>query len=225
MVVMMLGQPRVFYAMAKDGLLPAWAKHDPPAVPHAAHHDDPDRHRRRDRRRLHADPPARRAGEHRHAARVRDRLGRRRRAARQAARICDRPFTVPAVWVVAPLSALVSLALMAGLPKDTWERLIIWMVIGVVVYFALRLPPQRAAQDGQRESARGGRRVTGEPDESCRGAGRRHGLTAARPGPIRASWWLESVGHRAAAGHRGARRRHARLHGHRGLGAVGQPST
>jgi basic amino acid/polyamine antiporter, APA family len=34
------------------------------------------------------------------------------------------------------LSALVSLALMAGLPFDTWMRLIIWMVIGIVFYFA-----------------------------------------------------------------------------------------
>ena len=47
----------------------------------------------------------------------------------------DRPFRMPAVFVVAPLSALVSLGLMAGLPWDTWVRLIIWMVIGVVVYF------------------------------------------------------------------------------------------
>jgi APA family basic amino acid/polyamine antiporter len=46
-----------------------------------------------------------------------------------------RPFKTPAVFVVAPLAALVSLGLMAGLPFDTWLRLIIWMVIGVVVYF------------------------------------------------------------------------------------------
>ena len=44
MVVMMLGQPRIFYSMAHDGLLPAWAEEDPPEVPHAAHHD----HRHRD---------------------------------------------------------------------------------------------------------------------------------------------------------------------------------
>ena len=47
-----------------------------------------------------------------------------------------RPFKVPAVWVVAPLSAITSLLLMMSLPLDTWIRLIVWMAIGLVIYFA-----------------------------------------------------------------------------------------
>jgi basic amino acid/polyamine antiporter, APA family len=48
----------------------------------------------------------------------------------------ERPFKTPFVPFVPILSALVSLALMAGLPLDTWLRLIIWMAIGLVIYFA-----------------------------------------------------------------------------------------
>ena len=39
LLVFQYGQPRIFFAMARDGLLPAWAREDPPALPHAAHHD------------------------------------------------------------------------------------------------------------------------------------------------------------------------------------------
>jgi APA family basic amino acid/polyamine antiporter len=46
-----------------------------------------------------------------------------------------RPFKIPAVWIVAPLTAITSLLLMASLPFDTWLRLIIWMAIGIVIYF------------------------------------------------------------------------------------------
>src|SRR6266446_1820618 len=46
-----------------------------------------------------------------------------------------RTFKTPAVWVVAPLGALSALYLMASLPWRTWERLIIWFVIGMVIYF------------------------------------------------------------------------------------------
>jgi APA family basic amino acid/polyamine antiporter len=38
--------------------------------------------------------------------------------------------------VLPALSALVALVLMLGLPWATWERLILWMAIGVAVYFA-----------------------------------------------------------------------------------------
>jgi APA family basic amino acid/polyamine antiporter len=46
-----------------------------------------------------------------------------------------RAFRTPAVFVVAPLGARSSVFLMAGLPADTWIRLIVWMAIGVVIYF------------------------------------------------------------------------------------------
>lgn len=48
----------------------------------------------------------------------------------------QRPFKTPAVWVTAPLGALFSVFLMSGLPLDTWIRLIVWMAIGLVIYFA-----------------------------------------------------------------------------------------
>jgi len=45
-----------------------------------------------------------------------------------------RPFRTPAIWFVAPAGALVSFVLMLGLPLDTWIRLAIWLVIGLVIY-------------------------------------------------------------------------------------------
>jgi basic amino acid/polyamine antiporter, APA family len=42
---------------------------------------------------------------------------------------------VPFVPWLPAFSAVVSLVLMASLPWSTWERLIIWMVIGIAVYF------------------------------------------------------------------------------------------
>ena len=47
----------------------------------------------------------------------------------------ERPFRPPAVYVVAPLGALSAIGLMLGLPQTTWSRLVIWMVIGVAIYF------------------------------------------------------------------------------------------
>ena len=46
-----------------------------------------------------------------------------------------RPFRTPIFWLVAPLGVLACLILMALLPPDTWARLIVWMLIGFVVYF------------------------------------------------------------------------------------------
>ena len=46
----------------------------------------------------------------------------------------SRPFKTPAVYVVAPLGAAASLFLMFGLPLDTWLRFGAWLVIGLAVY-------------------------------------------------------------------------------------------
>src|SRR5206468_2243896 len=43
----------------------------------------------------------------------------------------ERPFKVPFVPFLPASAAIVSLILMASLPWTTWERLIIWMVIGI----------------------------------------------------------------------------------------------
>jgi len=45
-----------------------------------------------------------------------------------------RPFRAPAVYIVAPLGALSSMFLMLGLPFDTWLRFGIWLVIGLFLY-------------------------------------------------------------------------------------------
>jgi APA family basic amino acid/polyamine antiporter len=47
----------------------------------------------------------------------------------------ERKFRTPAVWFVAPLGILFSLALIWGLPWITFERFAIWMAIGLIVYF------------------------------------------------------------------------------------------
>ena len=46
-----------------------------------------------------------------------------------------RPFKTPWVPVVPIFGILVCAYLMASLPRDTWLRLLIWLVIGMLVYF------------------------------------------------------------------------------------------
>src|SRR6266566_3405784 len=46
-----------------------------------------------------------------------------------------RTFKPPMVWIVAPLGAVSALYLMWFLPWRTWERLIIWFLLGMVIYF------------------------------------------------------------------------------------------
>jgi APA family basic amino acid/polyamine antiporter len=46
-----------------------------------------------------------------------------------------RPFQVPLVWVVAPLGMLACLFVMIGLPYQAWERFGLWLGIGLLLYF------------------------------------------------------------------------------------------
>jgi APA family basic amino acid/polyamine antiporter len=45
-----------------------------------------------------------------------------------------RPFRTPLVWVVAPLGMAMCIFMMAFLPVDTWLRLVVWTIIGLVIY-------------------------------------------------------------------------------------------
>jgi APA family basic amino acid/polyamine antiporter len=47
----------------------------------------------------------------------------------------ERPFRVPAWQFVCPAGALACAWVMWGLPGDTWLRLAVWLVIGFLVYF------------------------------------------------------------------------------------------
>jgi basic amino acid/polyamine antiporter, APA family len=55
----------------------------------------------------------------------------------------ERPFKTPLVWVTAPLGAIFSVYLMYQLPPDTWIRLIIWMGIGLLIYFVYGIRKSR----------------------------------------------------------------------------------
>jgi APA family basic amino acid/polyamine antiporter len=61
-----------------------------------------------------------------------------------------RPFRAPAIWFVAPAGALTSIFLMFGLPLDTWIRLAVWLVIGLVIYFSYGARHSRLAAQRKR---------------------------------------------------------------------------
>jgi APA family basic amino acid/polyamine antiporter len=46
-----------------------------------------------------------------------------------------RPFKTPAVPLVPIIGILVSAYLMYNLPGITWLRLIVWLALGMIVYF------------------------------------------------------------------------------------------
>jgi APA family basic amino acid/polyamine antiporter len=64
-----------------------------------------------------------------------------------------RPFRCPLVPVIPILGIFMCAMLMFALPSENWWRLIIWLAIGLVIYFfygrrhsVLRREPEKAAQ-------------------------------------------------------------------------------
>ena len=135
LLVFQYGQPRIYFAMARDGLLPQWAaKLDPKLrIPY--------------RTTLLTGIVVALASAFGDAAETYDltNIGTLFAFAlvcggvlilrvREPAR--PRPFKVPLVWVLAPLGIAACVFVMIGLPWPAWERFMIWLAAGVVLYFA-----------------------------------------------------------------------------------------
>ena len=134
MVVMMLAQPRIFLAMSKDGLLPGWAGRLHPRfrTPHVSTF-------------VTGAVVAVAAG-----LTPIGTLGNLVSIGTLLAFVIvsigvivlrrtrpdlPRPFRMPLVPLLPILSAVVSSVLMLSLPWQTWQRLMLWMALGVAFYF------------------------------------------------------------------------------------------
>ena len=133
LLVFQYGQPRIFFAMARDGLLPAWvARVDQKTrIPYTAT--------------LFTGIVVAVASAVGDAAETYDltNIGTLFAFALVCAGVLVlrvkeperyRPFKVPFVWVIAPLGVAACLFIMVGLPYQAWERFGIWLVIGIVLY-------------------------------------------------------------------------------------------
>lgn len=147
MVVMTMGQPRVFYSMSKDGLLPSWAAkiHPKYQTPHittlitgtivAI---------------LAGFVPISLLGELVSIGTLFAFVivGTGIIILRSSNPALHRPFKVPLSPFI-PIATVVSAAyLMNSLPLDTWIRLIDWMAIGLVIYFAYSYNNSNLAKAG-----------------------------------------------------------------------------
>ena len=63
-----------------------------------------------------------------------------------------RPFRVPMFWVVSIAGAFACVYVMSFLPMDTWLRLIIWLEVGLLIYGGYGWRNSRLAADGGAEN-------------------------------------------------------------------------
>ena len=133
LLVFQYGQPRIFFSMARDGLLPEWvARIDPKTrIPYTST--------------LITGVVVAVASMIGDAAETYDltNVGTLFAFALVCAGVMVlrvkepervRPFRVPFVWGVAPLGVVACIFIMVGLPPQAWERFGIWLVIGIVLY-------------------------------------------------------------------------------------------
>jgi APA family basic amino acid/polyamine antiporter len=133
LLVFQYGQPRIFFAMARDGLLPAWAAKISPnrRVPYittivtgvfvalwALIGDANETYNLTNIGTLFAFALV--------SAGV--------LVLRRTEPTRPRPFRVPWVNVVAPLSVILCVYVMLGLPLETWVRFAVWLAIGLALY-------------------------------------------------------------------------------------------
>jgi APA family basic amino acid/polyamine antiporter len=135
LLVFQYGQPRIFFAMARDGLLPEWvARIDPKTrIPYTAT--------------LVTGILVALASMIGDAAETYDltNIGTLFAFALVCAGVLvlrvtepdrPRPFKVPFVWVIAPLGVAACLFIMVGLPSQAWVRFGWWLAAGLVLYVA-----------------------------------------------------------------------------------------
>jgi APA family basic amino acid/polyamine antiporter len=133
LLVFQYGQPRIFFAMARDGLLPQWAAkvHPTRRIPYVTT--------------LVTGIAVALASLVGDAAETYDltNIGTLFAFALVSIgvlvlRITDpkrpRPFKVPLVWLVTLASTAACIFIMVGLPRQAWERFLIWLGIGVILY-------------------------------------------------------------------------------------------
>ncbi|MEI8373093.1 MAG: amino acid permease [Planctomycetota bacterium] len=72
-----------------------------------------------------------------------------------------RPFRCPIIYVVAPLGIFVNVLMMLFLPVDSWLRLVGWLSVGMVIYFAYSLRHSHLAKHLMQEIGMPRKEVTG----------------------------------------------------------------
>jgi APA family basic amino acid/polyamine antiporter len=148
LLVFQLGQPRIFFSMSRDGLLPPWFRrvHPKYRTPHVTTIvtgvvvalastilDDDETYDLTNIGTLFAFLVVC--------------LGVLALRVKEPNR--ERPFKVPFVWVTAPLGALSCLYVMWGLPRTAWYRFGGWMAAGAVFYFLYGIWHSRLAERGR----------------------------------------------------------------------------